>query len=125
MLDATGMMGYYAGPDVYIVDRIGLSDALLARLPISNIQDWRIGHFRRELPAGYKESLLTGTNQIVDPGIRALYGTISLIIRGPLLDRQRLVEIVTMNLGATGRFVPKTFLVSHSSHSVAIYGLNG
>ena len=46
-----GMRGYAAGPDKIIVDTLALADPLLARLP-AEPGSW-IGHFRRQLPAGY------------------------------------------------------------------------
>ena len=30
---AVGMRGFYAGPQVHLVDRLGLGDPLLARIP--------------------------------------------------------------------------------------------
>ena len=51
------MFGYYAGPNVYVVDELALADALLARLPARRVDQWRIGHFQRTLPAGYLDTL--------------------------------------------------------------------
>ncbi len=48
-----GMYGYYAGPEVHIVDRLALADPVLARLPVDEQSGWRIGHFERRLPDGY------------------------------------------------------------------------
>ncbi len=48
-----GFIGYFAGPEVHIVDLYALCDPLLARLPVSDPGKWRIGHYERELPNGY------------------------------------------------------------------------
>ena len=48
-----GIFSFYAGPDVHIVDLFGMGDPLIARLPIENINEWRIGHFERRFPNGY------------------------------------------------------------------------
>jgi arabinofuranosyltransferase len=94
-----GFMGYYAGPGVYMVDMYALSDPLMARLPIPDPQHWRVGHFERDLPAGYIETLKSGTNQIKDPGLSAFYQKLSLITRGPLWSLARLHAIWEMNTG--------------------------
>ncbi len=50
---AAGFVGYFAGPDVHIIDIYALGDALLARLEVVDYKPWRIGHFQRDLPNGY------------------------------------------------------------------------
>jgi arabinofuranosyltransferase len=52
---AIGMIGMFAGPKFFIIDRVGLADPILARLPMQNSKRWRIGHLYRKLPAGYIE----------------------------------------------------------------------
>jgi arabinofuranosyltransferase len=95
--EMVGMFGYAAGPDLYVVDWFGLGDPLLARLPASG--PWRIGHFRRNLPDGYIQTLRTGQNQIRDPGVAAYYDALVLITRGPVFSLARLRAIVAMQLG--------------------------
>lgn len=98
-----GFIGYFAGPVVHIVDRYALADPLLARLPASSVEKWRIGHFERDVPAGYIQTLRTGVNQIHDPNLAAYYDQLALITRGPLFSRERLAAIWKMN---TGQFDP-------------------
>jgi arabinofuranosyltransferase len=93
-----GMQGYYAGPDVYIIDDLGLANAFLARLHPDG-GSIRIGHFTRRIPEGYLETLQSGTNQIVEPHLRAYYTHLQRIISAPLWDRQRWSDIWKMNLG--------------------------
>ena len=57
-----------------------------------------MGHYPRELPEGYVETLRTGQNRIVDPQTHQLYEALALITRGPLLEPQRLATVVRMNL---------------------------
>jgi len=99
-----GMLGYFAGPSVHIIDNLALGDPLLSRMPAA--RPWRPGHFRRALPVGYRETLDTGTNQIVDTSIAAYYERLSLVVRGPLWDRRRLMTIVRINLGAYDHWLP-------------------
>ncbi|MEK7278198.1 MAG: hypothetical protein AAB427_12680, partial [Chloroflexota bacterium] len=96
---SVGFYGYFAGPAVHIVDLNALADPLLARLPPSD-PAWSIGHYGRTLPEGYLESLETGENRIADPNLSLYYDKLSLIIRGNLLDLNRLREIWRLNTGA-------------------------
>ncbi len=94
-----GFMGYYAGPNIHIVDMYALCDPLLARLPALHQEKWRIGHFDRALPDGYIETLETGRNQIKDPHLAIYYDKLSFIIREPLGNFERLRVIWEMNTG--------------------------
>lgn len=94
---AIGLYGYYAGPKVYIIDRHGLADPFLARLHINQNNPWRIGHFKRFIPAGYFETIMTGENVIENPDLKKLYDDISLITRGEIFDPQRLKLIWKFN----------------------------
>jgi len=95
VFNAIGFSGFAAGPDIHIVDQHALSDAFLARLP--STRPWRIGHFVRELPPGYLDSVASGRNQLVDPAQRALYDDLQKVIRGPLLAPGRLAAIWRLN----------------------------
>ena len=106
-----GMLGFYAGPGVHIVDENALTDAFLARLPAT--PGWRIGHFYRAIPAGYEGSLKKGVNRLSDPELRALFRRLVLVTRGPLLDAERLAAVWDMNLGP-GRHVADEYFDVHS-----------
>jgi arabinofuranosyltransferase len=95
--DGIGFTGYFAGPDVHIVDIFALSEPLLARLP-ADINS-RTGHWFREVPAGYIETLETGVNRLADPDIAAFYDRLRLVIAGPLWNRERLAATVNLLLG--------------------------
>jgi arabinofuranosyltransferase len=94
---ATGFIGYGAGPDVFILDRLGLSDPLVARLPA--LHPWRIGHFPRDIPDGYLETAATGRMAITDPVLARYYTQLALITRGPIWSRERWKAILQVNLG--------------------------
>jgi arabinofuranosyltransferase len=95
--DAAGFIGYAAGPGVYFVDKYGLGDPLIARLPAKS--PWRIGHFERRVPEGYLQTLETGQNVIRDPEIALYYEKLRIITEQPIWSRRRLRTIVQMNLG--------------------------
>jgi arabinofuranosyltransferase len=105
---AIGMSGFTAGREVILVDRIGLADALLARLPPKPPpQPWDsshlMGHFRREVPEGYVHARETGSLEEMDPEIREYYRPLRSIISDPLLSWKRLRTIVTFNFGRYDR----------------------
>ena len=102
VLGGVGYTGFYAGPEVHIVDIYGLTEPLLARLPVGHpVQEpvWRIGHFRRQLPAGYLKTLKSGKNVIEDDHLAVYYDKLKLITRGDLFSWDRLEAVVRMNLG--------------------------
>ena len=104
-----GFLGYYAGPDVHIVDRNGLTDPLLARLPVRDPVDWRIGHFRREVPAGYIDTLRDGRNLIQDPDLAAYYEPLRFVTSGRLWSTARWFEIWRFNTGAYDDLLPSVW----------------
>jgi arabinofuranosyltransferase len=91
-----GMVGFYAGPTVHLVDRFALADPLLARLPAN--PDSRIGHFERRVPPGYIASIRSGKNQIAYARIARYYDDLLLITRGPIWSWARWRAIVRLNV---------------------------
>jgi arabinofuranosyltransferase len=97
--------------DTHFIIDCALADPLLSRLPINLTEGWRIGHYLRKLPDGYKNSIATNSNQIIDPVIHTLYEAIHKITNGDLWDTERLKTIFYLNF--TDRFNPfKQFLIS-------------
>ena len=101
--DAAGFIGYAAGPGVTFLDRYGLGDPLIARLPAE--APWRIGHFVREVPEGYAETLRTGRDHIRDSGVAVYYDKLQIITEGPLFTAERWHTILRMNLGRYERYI--------------------
>lgn len=102
---AVGIIGYYSGPDVHILDIYALCDPLLSRLPALMDINWRIGHFMRAIPGGYDETLARHHNVLADRALNAYYDTLSVIVYGPLFDWHRLITIMRMNMGAYDHFL--------------------
>ncbi len=94
-----GFTGFFAGPDVFIVDAYALCDPLLARLPALEQEKWRIGHFERAIPEGYIQTLRTGENQVKPVALALYYDKLALIVRAPLWSPERLWAIWKMNTG--------------------------
>lgn len=95
--DAAGFIGYAAGPTVHLVDKYGLGDPLMSRLPAE--PPWRIGHFIRRPPRGYFETLDVGRNIIEDQAVGLYYEKLRIITEGPIWSRTRWRTILQMNLG--------------------------
>jgi arabinofuranosyltransferase len=98
--EAIGFAGFAAGPGVHLVDLVGLSDPLLARLPAIRRPDfhrWKSGHFHRAIPAGYVESLREDANLIESPCLHRYYDVVRMLTRGSLWSGDRIAEIVKMN----------------------------
>lgn len=94
-----GMLGYFAGPRVHIIDLLGLAEPFLGRLPTISKNDWRVGHFWREVPAGYEDTIMSGENKITDPNLAAYYDKLHLIVSGDLWTAERWEAIWKMNMG--------------------------
>ena len=92
--------GLEVGPCTHVVDVAGLADPLLARLPAIDVPDLRIGHFFRNLPAMYEQSIAADDNLLVEPAIRDLYSAVRLATRGPLWSGERWKAIGALALGS-------------------------
>ncbi len=97
--EAIGMTGYFAGPQTYFIDPLGLADPLLARLPVADLTAWRSAHFERKIPDGYMDSLVGGTNRIVDPNLATFYDKLRLIVSGDIWSTARWEAVWKMNTG--------------------------
>jgi arabinofuranosyltransferase len=87
---AVGVVGYYGGPNVHILDVNALGDPLLSRLPARSGS--RIGHFERRIPEGYEDSLQSGSLVIDDPDLREYCRVVWSVTRGPVWSASRLGE---------------------------------
>jgi arabinofuranosyltransferase len=111
---SVGFFGYFAGPDVFVIDVLGLADPLLARLPPGD-PSWRIGHFGRYVPDGYPETVVSGINQIEDPDLGRYYDNLLLVVRGPLWQPQRLRAIWHLNWGTYDHYLQRFALSGGSA----------
>ena len=90
--DVCGELGYegFTGcRERMLVDRCALSDPLLARMPMIDPERWRVGHYFRRVPRGYRQSLEQDENLLVDPAQRELYDDIRSATRDPLFSPGR------------------------------------
>jgi len=96
--NAAGILVYY-NSDLYLNDTYCLGDPLLSKLPADYDPNWRVGHLKRSVPEGYRESVRENKNLIEDPSLHEYYDKILLITRGRLFDGERIKTIMNMNLG--------------------------
>lgn len=109
VFEAIGCVGYYSGPNVHIIDRLGICDPFLARIKpdlnsgwrfgMPTKTGWRIGHYYRHLPEGYIETRRHKQNRLANPGLAKLYDGLSIITSGDLFSAQRWIEIWKFNTG--------------------------
>jgi arabinofuranosyltransferase len=102
---AIGYSGFSAGPNHHYIDELGLSDPLIARLPLPRGGEFRPGHFFRTAPDGYRESIEQDQNLIVDPDLKQYYEAIRIITRGPLLSGERIATIFRFASGRYDRYL--------------------
>jgi len=96
-----GFYGLYAGPEKFLVDRNALSDPLLARMPVSPrlYFEFYAGHYFRDIPEGYLESVAQDKNLLTDPLLHEYYTHLRNVTRGPLLSVSRFRDIAALNVG--------------------------
>lgn len=100
-----GIFGYRAGTEKIIVDPLGLTDPLLARLPAASIP--RVGHFERTLPGGYVKSILSEGEALEDPRLDSYNSVLKIATQGEVLfSWERLWTIVKLNVGAYDDLLP-------------------
>ncbi len=110
-----GFLGYYAGPNLHIIDMFAIGDPLLARLPISSDKTWRIGHFKRDIPAGYEQTFRDNQDDLKNASLIAYYDQLRLITRAPLWTGERWRAIWKMNTGQYN-YLLKSYLKSTGIH---------
>jgi arabinofuranosyltransferase len=105
-----GFIGYYAGSNLHLVDRYGLANALIARIPPIESDDWRIGHFEREIPAGYLDYLETNDlDQIENEYIRLYIAKMKVLVQADSTEKGRLQHIWDFNLGLYDHFLKSAY----------------
>ncbi|MCB9784795.1 MAG: hypothetical protein H6751_17640 [Candidatus Omnitrophica bacterium] len=104
-----GFYGYHAGPDRHLVDIWGIADPLIARLPTYGATQWtnRIGHFTREIPEGYIETLETGVDSFKDRDLAEFYEDLKVITQDPVFSWNRMRTIWNMNRGAYDELIDR------------------
>jgi arabinofuranosyltransferase len=93
-----GYLGYSSGPNNRIIDKLGLGDPLLSRLPMYP-KRFRTGHLQRIIPDGYVETVYTGKNLIKDKNVAEYYDKIKIITQEPVFSKGRFNVIINMMRG--------------------------
>ena len=118
-----GVSGIDSGAFVHLLDTCALADPLLARLPAVYNNEWRIGHFRRMIPDGYREGLERRENRLTDPALRRYYDDLRLAIASPSLwTTARWAAIWRLNTGGSDAGVDRRFY-SHAGSITEIDSL--
>lgn len=96
--NSPGILVYY-NSDLYLNDTYGLGDPFLSKLPAIRDENWRVGHMKRALPAGYQETVQYGENVIEDEDLSNYYDIICEMTEGNLFSNKRIQTVINWNLG--------------------------
>ncbi len=121
-IGADGMIGLGAGPRNYLIDVFAITDPLLARLPMAGTM-FRIGHFRRNVPAGYIATIKTGEDQFLDQNIGTYYRHLSRVIRGPIFSKERWQSIWLLNTGQLSNLIDIAYYRQHALPELSVFEL--
>lgn len=94
-----GYFGLVKHPNAFIIDTCALTEPFLARLPAKNDQDWRIGHFTRQIPTNYVKSVAQNRNLMVDETAGKYWEAIRTITHAPVFNIERLKTMLKFNFG--------------------------
>ena len=98
-----GLLGWAAPRNAHIIDRLALTDLLLARLPPWPNAKWRPGHLERMVPDEYIATLEHGENRFVDPAAASYWDDLAAATRGPIWSTRRFGAMWRLNLGGDAR----------------------
>jgi arabinofuranosyltransferase len=99
-----GLHSFCRGPESHLIDQIGITDPLMARLALPIRGAFHPAHVPKPLPVGYLESVRTGENRFAAPDLAAFYAKVRTIVSGPLFSRERWRYVVELNLTPSRRF---------------------
>ncbi|QQS54751.1 MAG: hypothetical protein IPM89_02540 [Candidatus Competibacteraceae bacterium] len=102
-----GHQSLYDGPFVHFIDPCGLTDPLLARLPVGYNKNWRVGHYGRVIPTNYASSISSSRNLLEDVGLKNFYDKLNVITRSQIFSVERFMTILRMNLGQYSYLINK------------------
>jgi arabinofuranosyltransferase len=88
---------------------LALADPLLSRLPMATEKDYRIGHYPRVFPRGYRRSLKIRANDLEDVQLREYLDKLWLVVRGPIWSADRWRAIWHFNLGHYDHLIDRDF----------------
>jgi arabinofuranosyltransferase len=100
-----GYQPYYAGPVLHVIDILGLTDPLVARMPSHSASFYRPGHIHRPVPRDYFASVKARENLIRDKKLAEVYDALRTITDGPIWTVERWKAIYAMNIGRYRRWL--------------------
>jgi arabinofuranosyltransferase len=96
-----GMLGIKLGPSVHLIDECALADPLLARLPPKHDDHWRPGHFIRQIPTDYVDTVRQRKGSLPDTAVNDLYVAVQSATREPLFSSDRWRNLIALNVGGS------------------------
>jgi arabinofuranosyltransferase len=102
VLSAVGQRPFRWGDRVHVIDRMGLTDPFLARLPAEAVPGSRPGHVVRDVPEGYLDTLRSGVPAFRDAGLSRCWERVSLATRAPLAAPGRARAVLDLTVHGCG-----------------------
>jgi hypothetical protein len=99
-----GLGPFCIGPRVHYIDRLGITDPLMARLPAAIDRPFLPGHLVKPVPSGYVEAVGESAGKIERKDIAEYYEGLRLITSGGLFEKGRWKAIARYNFGDRIRF---------------------
>ncbi len=90
-----GMLGYYAGINVTIIDNVGLTDSFIAHCPVNKRRIYRIDHAHPDVPQEYFDERIDGNVSLVweDEELHQMYNELNTITTGKVFSLKRFETI--------------------------------
>jgi arabinofuranosyltransferase len=98
ILNTFGRNAFRLAARAHVIDACALGDAFLARMPMKE-GPWRVGHYFRQVPTGYADTVQTGMDRFADRNLGAYYAKLKRIISGELWSAERWRAIWEINTG--------------------------
>lgn len=104
-----GWKAFEAGPDAHVFDRCALADPFLSKLPLYQLGTnkvllgWGPGHYSREIPGGYADSLAYHRDLIADRVLAKTFDDVRTITSGAFFSARRWAAIFRLVTGETVR----------------------
>jgi arabinofuranosyltransferase len=92
-----GLSGFCSGPLHHMIDPIGITDPLMARLKLNMTEPFVPAHIMKEVPEGYRQTLESKSNRFRDPVVAEYYDRVWTLTSGDLFSRERFGYIWQLN----------------------------
>ena len=94
---SAGVIPFYSGPKSRLIDALGLTDPLIARLPCKSISI--PGHCQREIPTGYENFVQSGSVSSMDKDLGVYINSLYSVKSGRVLSPTHILKTLEFAFG--------------------------